>query len=576
MLLAVELTEIHAGVVGLGAHRPVLRDQVADPDHLRDLHVAALVFRDRVVRLLPGGHRHVGRVERQLRIGVRIARRDELAEDRRLVVSLLPVENVSEQMPAVINLVDLRLVVRESQPQPQKAGGFVPVLVQLSRKFCDFVNGLAFASGRREGAPADMVLLDKLAAGAEGEADVGRFAGNSSQFGIEPRDHDLRGVLVLAGVLEHFMGIDERLFEVVQAIRVGDFTASRQSLQRAGPLPADAEADERALERSVPCQPFARLVDGQLVVLPLVVIEADEAELEHLALKAVHCRRAAGMLEELVVDAERLPEILLLFKALALPHAGEEAAGLAAVLLVHELEFGRGLGEDGLVFARSRGPRLSLFIGAEGEIELRLDVVHLGDASLDEQFRILLLVDEGRAFLPRRTMLLVSLFKGRAGRGHEVASLLLKLLPPLGVGGQPGLDDLHPRPVDQDLSVAGEGPPGQRVIGAGLRGFVEHFRSPVELPGLGLRVPGKTRPPDESLRLLEVDPLPEIVRRLRIALDLFKIRHRLVEKLPLAQAVDERLIRLGGRCGARAPHRDHRHHQRHEASTICATHGMGS
>ncbi len=118
------------------------------------------------------------------------------------------------------------------------------------------------------------------------------------------------------------------------------------------------------------------------------MIQADQAKLQHAVLQLLHGVGTAGVLQQLIVDAERLPDFPLLLEAFSLPHAGMQTNHLAAVFFVDFLKLPRGASEDFAILVGPGVVGLTFLVGANRKIKLRAEVGGLDLVASRFEFRL--------------------------------------------------------------------------------------------------------------------------------------------------------------------------------------------
>src|SRR5690606_1071521 len=106
----------------------------------------------------------------------------------------------------------------------------------------------------------------------------------------------------------------KRLAPQVGSRRLGSGPLVRKRFQSFGQFVLDSEADIGADAGTGVVAPCGRLVDYQLIVLPLLVVEADQPEPADTILEIL--QGPSGMVQDFVVDPQRLADLVLLFEAL--------------------------------------------------------------------------------------------------------------------------------------------------------------------------------------------------------------------------------------------------------------------
>ena len=265
-------------------------------------------------------------------------------------------------------------------------------------------------------------LLEEVLSDSKGRIEILRFDGGTSQLDLQLAHLEQRDFLVPARPPLNETTAVQGLCQLLVADLLVHRPSRGQRLAGANLLPEDSQRVGTApLTGGMLAQPLGGLGDHQHVV------QTDQLEQQHLLLEPSHRQRPTRVVEQVLVDAHGLVDVILFLERLALPHPGVESENLAAIPGADRFEFRRGLRQQFLVLNTAAGPRLGLLVGAQRQVILGPHVHGLGPFTLFEAVPLLDLVDEGGKGLPGLLVLAVRRLKNPSRLDDQLPPGLLEL-----------------------------------------------------------------------------------------------------------------------------------------------------
>ena len=298
--------------------------------------------------------------------------RKEIAQNGGLVILTLLVIDVGHVEAGSVEILLGGVPIHQRQRLLQHLQRAGQVLTAVGRQFLDLRGRLLVALGCREPLVVPLDLLEQIVSQPKGGVEVLGINRRPLQLHLQLSHLEQRHVLVFAGPPLDESTVGQRRGQQLVAVLLDRRPLHRQRLLGPNLLPENAQSVGRpALAGRPLAEPFGRLVDHQQEILLLLVIETNQLEQQHLILDPPHRRRSARVPQQFLINPHGLVDVVLLFKALALPHAGIKPQHLAAVSSVNRFELDRRLRGQLDVGLTATVVGLRFLVGAQCQVVLR-------------------------------------------------------------------------------------------------------------------------------------------------------------------------------------------------------------